>query len=293
VWKRINSFEKIKLSIAKVLVTFGGAKKKLEATKLDIKNKVAEAFKASKFKKLEFMDKGLPVNSILNKLHAMNSLDREMKGENLKKISGAIYINDTVVENLAGEAIRLYSYDNLLHPDVFCSARFIESQLIKLGVELFNGGKDACGVTTTGGSESIQMAMLAYRNRGHSLGIKHPEIIIPITAHAAFDKAGEAFKIKIVKIPYDPKTYQVDLNKVKRAINKNTVAIVGSFPNFPHKVADDIEGLSKIAVSYKVPLHVDGCLGGFLVAFYGNSNIKIPKFNFFAPRSDINISRFP
>jgi sphinganine-1-phosphate aldolase len=71
----------------------------------------------------------------------------------------------------------MYSYDNLLHPDVFCSARFIESQLIKLGVELFNGGKDeCCGVTTTGGSESIQMAMMAYRNRGYALGIKHPEM---------------------------------------------------------------------------------------------------------------------
>jgi sphinganine-1-phosphate aldolase len=106
---------------------------------------------------------------------------------------------------------------------------------------------------------------------------------MPITAHAAFEKAGEAFRIKIIKIPYDPKTYQVNLKKVQAAITSNTVCIVGSFPNFPHKVADDIEGLSKIALKYKVPLHVDACLGGFLVAFYSSAKIEIPKFNFSLP----------
>lgn len=73
--------------------------------------------------------------------------------------------------------MRMYSYSNLLHPDVFCSARFIESQVIKMGIDLFNGRENEhCGITTTGGTESILLAMLAYRNLGHKNGIKHPEM---------------------------------------------------------------------------------------------------------------------
>jgi sphinganine-1-phosphate aldolase len=71
----------------------------------------------------------------------------------------------------------MYGYSNLLHPDVFCSARFIETQLIKICVDLFNGDKEkACGITTSGGTESIIFACLAYRNRGYKMGIKHPEM---------------------------------------------------------------------------------------------------------------------
>jgi len=107
--------------------------------------------------------------------------------------------------------------------------------------------------------------------------------IVPESIHAAFFKAGEAFRIKMVRIPLNPKTSQVDLKKVQRAINSNTVALAGSFPGFPHGVYDDIEGLSKIAVKYKIPLHVDACLGGLLVCFYESANISIPKFDFRLP----------
>jgi len=93
------------------------------------------------------------------------------------------------------------------------------------------------------------------------------------------------FRINLVVIDYDPKTYAIDLRKLRRSINKNTVAIVGSFPNFPHGIPDDIEEMSKIALQYNIGLHVDACLGGLLVAFYShlNCNISIPKFDFLLP----------
>ena len=86
----------------------------------------------------------------------------------------------------------------------------------------------------------------------------------------------------MISIPYD-KNYQVDISKVKRAINSNTIALIGSFPNFPHGVCDDIEALSELGVKYDIPVHVDGCLGGFLAAFYRYSNIQIPKYDFTLP----------
>jgi sphinganine-1-phosphate aldolase len=87
------------------------------------------------------------------------------------------------------------------------------------------------------------------------------------------------YGIKLHLIPYDA-NYQVDIRKVKNAINSNTVVIVGSFPNFPHGICDDIEALSEIALAHDIPLHVDACLGGFLVAFHRYSNINTPKFDF-------------
>ena len=93
------------------------------------------------------------------------------------KLTGCVYINDDKIKTIAGEAMRMYAYSNLLHPDVYCSARFIESQLIKITLDLFHGKEgEQCGITTTGGTESILLAMLAYRNRGYKNGIKHPEM---------------------------------------------------------------------------------------------------------------------
>ena len=86
----------------------------------------------------------------------------------------------------------------------------------------------------------------------------------------------------MVKIPVDS-NYQVDIKKVEKAINSNTIAMAASFPNFPHGNYDDIEALSKLAVKYSLPLHVDACLGGLLVAFYQSANIAIPKFDFRLP----------
>lgn len=92
-------------------------------------------------------------------------------------------------------------------------------------------------------------------------------------------------RFKLVVVPYETQTFSVDIAKVKRAINKNTVALVGSFPNFPHGACDNIEALSQLAEKHKIGLHVDACLGGLLACFYShsNANIKIPKFDFLLP----------
>ena len=93
------------------------------------------------------------------------------------------------------------------------------------------------------------------------------------------------FRINLVLVDYETQTYGVDISKVKRAINSNTVALVGSFPNFPHGAIDNIEALSELAIKYNIGLHVDACLGGLLACFYShsNANIKIPKFDFLLP----------
>ena len=136
---------------------------------------------------------------------------------------------------------------------------------------------------STGGSMSIMLACLAHRNRAYSRGIKKPEMILPSSAHAAFFKAAEVFNLTLVEIPVDSKTFTVPINKVRKAINSRTALIVGSTPNFPYGTMDNIEALGKLALRYNIPLHVDACLGGFLLPFLDLEKYGIPKFDFSVP----------
>jgi len=107
--------------------------------------------------------------------------------------------------------------------------------------------------------------------------------VAPVTIHAAFNKAASYFGMKIILVPIDPVTMQADLKAVKRAINKNTVLIAGSAVNYPHGVMDDIEALGQLALKHNVGLHVDCCLGSFMVAFAEKAGYKLPLFDFRVP----------
>ena len=148
-------------------------------------------------------------------------------------------------------------------------------------LSLFNGPEGAVGVSTSGGTESILMACLSARNKAyHERGVTEPEMILPETAHTAFRKAGEYFKIKIHLVACKAPQYKVHLPSVARLVNPNTVLLVGSAPNFPHGIIDDISGLSRIAYKKKLPLHVDCCLGSFLVPLLAKAGFESEPFDF-------------
>ncbi|XP_007432814.1 sphingosine-1-phosphate lyase 1-like [Python bivittatus] len=132
---------------------------------------------------------------------------------------------------------------------------------------------------TSGGTESILMACKAYRELAYEKGIKYPEMLVPESAHAAFDKAAHYFKIKIVHIPLT-KLMQVDVKAMKKAISKNTAMLVCSAPQFPHGSIDPIEEVAKLALKYNIPFHVDACLGGFLIAFMEKAGFPLQTFDF-------------
>lgn len=146
---------------------------------------------------------------------------------------------------------------------------------------MFNAPAGSAGITTSGGTESILMACLSARTKAYTeRGVSEPEMIIPVTAHAAFDKAGYYFGITVHHVAVDPVTLKVDLKAVNRLANYNTVLIVGSAPNFPHGIIDDITGLSKIALRRRIPLHVDACLGSFIVPFLEKAGLPTTPFDF-------------
>lgn len=204
------------------------------------------------------------------------------------RVTGAVYHGGDELLLLQLKAYEKFSVANQLHPDAFPAVRKMEAEVVAMVLRLFNGPDLGCGTTTSGGTESLLLAGLAAREYGRrTKGIHRPEVIAPVTVHAGIDKACYYFNMKLHKVDVDPKTYQVDVGKVKKLINANTVLLVGSAPNYPHGIIDDIESLSKLAVKYKIPLHVDACLGSFIVTFLAKSGVhgdrKLPLFDFRVP----------
>lgn len=270
-------FCNIKENLIILLSKLPAAQRKLEKGKQDIKEAMKHIF-PSNFKKIEFKDSSQSKHSILQKLQNISKKDEEKTLSG--KLTGAVYCSDQDIQNFAGDAAKIFSYSNLLHSELYLGTKFLQTELINIGIDLFNGQVgDHCGLVTSGGTMSIIHAMWGYVSKGRRNGIKKPEIICGRSAHAAFIKAADLFNAKIVEVGLD-ENYKVNLKEVVRKINKNTVCIVGSCPGFPHAVMDDIEGLSDIALKYNVPLHVDCCLGGFLVCFYSGAGIDIPRFDF-------------
>ncbi|KAH8693914.1 putative sphinganine-1-phosphate aldolase BST1 [Talaromyces proteolyticus] len=214
----------------------------------------------------------IEVNDELEKLHAMDHTRWEDG-----RVSGTVYHGGDDLLSLQTEAIGKFSVSNPIHPDVFPGVRKMEAEIVAMVLALFNGPSGGVGVTTAGGTESILMACLAARDKASvERGVTNPEMIIPETAHAAFYKAAKYFNIKLHEVSCPAPDYKVDILSVRRLINRNTVLLVGSAPNFPHGIVDDIPSLSNLAVKNKIPLHVDCCLGSFVVAFLKQAGFPSP-----------------
>ncbi|NP_001082938.1 sphingosine-1-phosphate lyase 1 [Danio rerio] len=221
---------------------------------------------------------GLTHKQLLDKIREYETLSEVNWAKG--KVSGAVYWGDEKLTDLLVKVYGEFAWTNPLHPDIFPGVRKMEAEVVRMTCALFNGGPDSCGTVTSGGTESILMACKAYRDMAHERGIKHPEIIAPISVHAAFDKAAHYFGMKLIHVPLDNKTMKVDVKAMRRAITKNTAMLVCSAPQFPHGIMDPVEEVAKLAVKYNIPFHVDACLGGFLIVFMEKAGFKLAPFDF-------------
>ena len=225
----------------------------------------------------ELPEQGIPQKEVIQEID-------ELRGGDLKWpegwVSGALYNCSAELTDLTVQVFGRFVWANPLHPDVFPSVRKMEAEVVQWCVGIFNGGKEACGLMTSGGTESILMAMKAYREVGYSRGIRYPEIVCPLSAHSAFLKAANYFKMKITQVSVDPQTRMVNLKAMARAISKNTVVLVGSAPHFPHGIIDPIEDIAALARKNGIGCHVDCCLGGFLVPFIEKAGFEMAPFDF-------------
>ena len=224
---------------------------------------------------------GVPAAEVLDEMRKLSEVESARWQQGY--VSGAVYHGDPEHIELLARAYELNSQSNPLHADVWPSATKYESEIVSMTAGLL-GAEEATspvsGTVTSGGTESILLAMKAYRDHAREVrGITRPELVAPVTAHAAFDKAAEYFGIRRVSVPVDA-TYRADADAARAAITANTIALVASAPAFPHGTIDPIEELAALARSRGVGLHVDACLGGFVLPFARELGYRVPPFDF-------------
>eukprot|EP00049_Salpingoeca_infusionum_P003815 m.71156 g.71156 ORF g.71156 m.71156 type:complete len:547 (-) comp12283_c0_seq1:281-1921(-) len=191
---------------------------------------------------------------------------------------------DKALDAFLGEAYSIFAHENGLNPAAFPSLRKFETEAVHMVLNMLHGTPACVGNMTSGGTESIIMAMKTYRDmaRAKRPNIRFPEVIAPITVHPAFEKAAAYFDIKMVHIPVDENS-QGDMVALKKAITNSTILIVMSAPQYPHGAVDPIEAAGEIAIANSLPLHVDACFGGFMLPWVEKLGYPVPKWDFRVP----------
>ncbi len=231
-------------------------------------------------------EESTPRAELLEALHAM-ATEEDATWES-GTCSGTMYCGDHDHYAFLNEAFGLFAHVNVLQRDMCPSATKFESEIIAMTLDLLHAeaitDSEPAGLVSSGGTGSISHAMLAYREwAARQRGVSRPNVIKPETAHPAFDKACHLFGIDLRVAPVDPVTTLVDTEWVDAHIDADTVAIIGSACNYGYGTVDPIGALSDIALRHGVGLHVDSCLGGFILPFGQELGYDIPVFDFRHP----------
>ncbi len=225
-------------------------------------------------------DQGVASEDILQQLGAFKERDPRYKEG---KVWSLVYYLNEEHSAFLRDAYHLFASENGLNPGAFKSLKKIESDVISATADILNGTEDVCGVVTSGGTESCLMAVKTYRDMAREQRrVKKPEMVIPETAHVAWFKASEYFGVKIRLVPLKA-DFTPDLDKLRRLINRNTVMILGSAPEYPHGTIDPIEAMGEIAQARGIPLHVDACVGGFILPFMAMNGEDLPAWDYRVP----------
>jgi glutamate/tyrosine decarboxylase-like PLP-dependent enzyme len=217
---------------------------------------------------------------VLTDLEAFKEQDPRYKEG---RVWSLVYYIDETHSNFLKDAYHSYACENGLNPGAFKSLKKLENQIIGATADILNGSDEVCGVVTSGGTESCLMAVKTYRDMARDQRrVKKPEMIMPETAHVAWFKASEYFGVKIRLVPLLD-DFTPDLKKLRKMINRNTIMILGSAPEYPHGIIDPIEQMGEIALKKGIPLHVDACVGGFILPFLEMNGESVPPWDYRVP----------
>ena len=224
---------------------------------------------------------GLDRQTVIDKLNEAKRGDVAWKEG--RSWSLVYYAGDEHTEFLQ-QVYSLYFSENGAGPSMFPSLGRMEAEVVSMVANLLGGDSDSVGTMTSGGTESILLAVKAYRDwaREHKSHVTEPEILVPVSAHPAFLKAAHYFDVRAVPIPLNT-DYEVDLDALPERITDQTICLIASAPSLPHGVMDPIAAMGEIADSRGIGLHVDACLGGFLLPFMRRIGHSIPAFGFDVP----------
>lgn len=189
------------------------------------------------------------------------------------------------IDRVAKRALVEMYDENALDPTVFPSLLHLENEVVGMGVRHLRGGPGAVGNFTTGGTESIMMAVKAARDRARELRpeLRTPTMVLPVTAHAAFHKAAHYFDVETISVPVDTTTWKADVAAMEAACDDRTILLVGSAVSYAHGVIDPIAELGELALRKDLLLHVDGCIGGFVLPYFRRLGRPVADFDLSVP----------
>ena len=231
---------------------------------------------------MKIPEHGLGEEHIFQQLSSYQTLDLNWRSG---KIMGYVYDAGKAAEAVGKKAYMMFLMENALDPTVYQSLLKLENELVAMGAAHVGGDEAVAGNFTSGGTESILLAVKTARDyfREHRPDITVPEMILPMTAHAAFFKAAAYFDVKPVQVDVDPVSFKADPDQIKHAINKNTILLVASAPSYAHGVVDPIPEIAKLAVENDILFHVDACVGGFMLPYFRRLGVEFPEFGFNVP----------
>ncbi|MEW6332682.1 MAG: aminotransferase class V-fold PLP-dependent enzyme, partial [Thermodesulfobacteriota bacterium] len=200
------------------------------------------------------------------------------------RLFGLVYYAGREVEEMAGAAYASYLFENALSPFDFPSLLRMETEFIAMVGTLLGGDRQTAGAMTSGGTESILMAVKAARDRARAdrPGVLCPELVAPATIHPAFNKAADYLGLKIVQIPVD-EGFRADARAMEAAITENTIMLAATAVTYPQGVIDPIAEIGALARQHNLWFHVDACLGGYVLPFLRKLGCAIPPFDFAVP----------
>jgi sphinganine-1-phosphate aldolase len=194
-----------------------------------------------------------------------------------------VYYGGAEVQAVAEEAYRRYSSENALNTDAFPSLRTIQSDVVSMVGDWLQVGEEGAGFMTSGGTESILMAVKAARERGRAeAGITQPNVVLPTSAHAAFEKGCYYFGLASRRVAVGA-DWRADVTAMQAAIDDNTVLVVASAPQYPQGVIDPIGEIAALAEARNINCHVDACMGGVTLTYLARLGEPIPAWNFSVP----------
>jgi glutamate/tyrosine decarboxylase-like PLP-dependent enzyme len=227
-------------------------------------------------------ERGLSRDEILQRLEAFRAGDTPWRDG---RTWAYVYDPGPEAEEVIQRAYTMYLGENGLDPTAFPSALRMENDVVAMAAAHLHGDGQVVGSFTSGGTESILLAVKSARDQAREQRpeVREPEILLPETAHAAFHKAAWYLGLKPVVVPVDPVSFRADPQRLREAIGPNTIQMVGSAISYAHGVVDPIEALGELAREKGIWLHVDGCMGGFLLPYLRRLGAELPLFDFRVP----------
>ena len=226
-------------------------------------------------------DEGCAWPELQEQLMLARSDDADWRGG---RVPMFIHFAGDDVLDVAKQAYAMYFSENGLGQRAFGSLARFESEVVEMALSLMHGGTAARGAMTTGGTESIFLAVKAARDQALARrpisGL--PEIVLARSAHPAFDKAAHFMGLKAIRTPLAA-DYTADAQAMEEAVTPNTVMMVGSVPAFPHGVVDSIEAIAGVARERDIWMHVDACVGGYFAPFAQQLGVDLPDWDFNVP----------